>query len=94
MMPVDKSVPTKIPATDEFLWIMQFIAEMEDYSSEFRHQLRSLWTAFCLHQNIDVDTASYDSFTRELSEAIKSKMAEDEPFQFDAFDLFMGEYLC
>ena len=31
-----------------------------------RDRFRMLWTAYCLHHNLDVDTANYDSDLREL----------------------------
>ena len=59
-----------------------------------RDHLRMLWTVYCLHHNLDVDTASYDSDLRELWESV----AEDEEdtadwSDFDSFGNFMCRYL-
>lgn len=88
----------------EFQWILKFISEgassMEcttdsrPYSSVFRHQLQALWTSFCLRYNLDVDTAPYDICIRTIFEAVRKIIPAEEPFVFEAFDLFMGEYLC
>lgn len=54
-------------------------------------QFRSLWTAFCLHQNIDVDTSEYDSCLRHLWEFIQD---ETELWSdFNQFDMFMCKLL-
>ena len=64
-------------------------------SEIFRDLLRMLWTAFCLHQGIDVDTRDYD----ELLGRLWAKMEEAEDYSGDwadaaSFDIFMARYLC
>lgn len=93
-----------ILGADEFHWILKFVEGAEDvmdcttgaepYSSVFRHQLQALWTSFCLRHNLDVDTAPYDAGIRTIFDAVRKIIPADEPFEFKAFDLFMGEYLC
>lgn len=58
-------------------------------------QLRSLWTAFCLHNNLDVDTVEYDNILFEIWESVAST-EKDNAFwdDFCSFDVFMGFYLC
>ncbi len=50
-----------------------------------RAQLRALWTAYCLHQNIEVDTADYDMGLFMLWCAITGSSWDD----FEDFDGFM-----
>ena len=51
-----------------------------------RDQLRCLWTAYCFHHNLDVDTSGYDEDLNELWDAM------GEPNR-EGFDNFMCEYL-
>lgn len=46
----------------EFDFITEFIESSEDlYDRTTIFQLRCLWTAFCIHQGLNVDTCEYDS---------------------------------
>ena len=79
-------------------------AEME-YLKEFarqscfdeelsRDQLRCLWTAYCFHHGLDVDTSGYDNDLLGLWSAT----AEEEPETADwsdygSFENFMCRYL-
>lgn len=79
-------------------------AEME-YLKEFagqscfdeelsRDQLRCLWTAYCFHHRLDVDTSGYDNDLLGLWNAT----AEEEPETADwsdygSFENFMCRYL-
>ena len=77
----------------EFDYILQFIAGEECLDGEVvQEQMRSLWTAYCLHANYDVDTAPYDNNMRELWNAVYENSANPFP-DFDAFDTFMCKYL-
>lgn len=59
-----------------------------------RDQLRSLWTAYCLHNDLIVDTYTYDNDIMELW-SIVSLGEEDtaEWSDFDSFDNFMCAHL-
>lgn len=79
----------------ELDWMKQFAKESRFDEELARDQLRSLWTAYCLHYGYDVDTADYDRWLGELWAVV----SEDEPgtadwSDFESFDLFMGRYLC
>lgn len=50
------------------------------------NQLRCMWTAYCFHHNLDVDTSGYDEDLNELWDAM------GEPNR-EGFDNFMCEYL-
>lgn len=59
-----------------------------------RDLFRMLWTAYCLHYNLDVDTASYDSDLRELWEAVAAdEEGTSDWSDFDSFGSFMCRYL-
>lgn len=79
-------------------------AEM-DYLKEFarqgcfdeelsRDQLRCLWTAYCFHQRLDVDTSGYDSGLLDLWDTMAEEEAEKAGWSdYDSFDNFMCRYL-
>lgn len=84
----------------EFAYLLSFVKEGYFDSNKELTQLRSLWTAFCLHNNLDCDTARYDNRLMVVWE----KMLENETNRwatsevpgvpdYVAFDLFMGEEL-
>lgn len=54
------------------------------------NQLRSLWTAYCLHHDLEVDTKTYDADLMEVWQAA-SEDSSDTPdwSDFESFDLFM-----
>lgn len=66
------------------------------------HQLRALWTGYCIHNSVDVDTSKYDSklqeIEREASEMYgcpwnEAKDAVQAEKLLDEFDNFMCEDL-
>lgn len=50
-----------INRTAEFGYMKAFIVEGDFSDERYRAQLRALWTAYCLHQNLVVDTMDYDN---------------------------------
>lgn len=57
-------------------------------------QMVCLWTAFCLHHNLDADTYEYDTILRELWKAVVRN--EDDPAfwgGFSAFERALSQYL-
>lgn len=58
-------------------------------------QLRSLWTAYCLHQNLDVDTRMYDNDLMMIWETVEDTGEEDTMHwgNFDSFNDYMCEFL-
>ena len=84
--------------SEEYGYIVSFAQEAFDDNSEITwKQLRSLWTAFCLHQDIEIDTAIYDTYLLNLwwtlSGVIKGSTKKTVVEQ-DSFDRYMGEELC
>ncbi len=87
-----------IDKKEEFVAIKEAINDVElKRSGAATQQLRALWTAFAIHQDLEVDTAEYDSFLRELWQYITD--ADDNLHEayvgkgFEAFDNFMCEFL-
>lgn len=50
-----------INRTAEFGYMKAFIIEGYFENETEREQLRALWTAYCCHHNLDVDTMEYDN---------------------------------
>lgn len=72
------------------LKFLSTFAESTDFFCQLeRNQLRSLWTAYCFHADLEVDTASYDTILR----SIWGRMTvPDECLDFEnyeCFDMFM-----
>lgn len=58
------------------------------------HQLRSLWTAYCIHHDLEVDTSTYDADIRELWQAVSEEHSDNPDWSdFESFDLFMCDDL-
>lgn len=82
----------------ELSYILKFAVE-EDLSYEVcLNQLRSLWTAYCLHHDLTPDTSKYDAdialIWGVISENDTSPWNGDEgTHDFNLFDLSMGAYL-
>lgn len=75
---------------EEFEYMRKYAGGADFSTDVCREQLRSLWTAYCLHHGLDCDTSRYDSALMGLWEAV----AETEPdtadwSDFDSFDGFM-----
>ena len=80
----------------EFEYLIGFCQGLEEWGAsredlEFQ-QLRCLWTAYCFHANLDVDTAAYDQALSAVWEEVKGK--QDCFVTDEEFDSFMGELLC
>lgn len=81
-------------------WEFERMADFAMYSEYLddetcRDQLRALWTAHCLHYSLDVDTSGYDNDLLSLWNKIQETGAGADAWEgYDAFDLFMSEYLC
>ncbi len=78
---------------EELDFIIAFVEQAEDFGyDEPLAQLRALWTAYCIHKNLDVDTARYDSDLKLVYGAME--MNSSSPFEdFEKFDRFMCAWL-
>lgn len=85
---------TTVSRDAEFKFMVSY-AEQSCFDEDIcRDHFRTLWTAYCLHHNLDVDTAGYDSDLRELWEAVAADEEDTADWSgFDGFDKFMCAYL-
>lgn len=80
----------------EFAYLMEFVKESESLDESLTiNQLRSLWTAFAFHQNLDVDTKTYNSFMYLLWSEVNRKRPMSHKFinQYHRFYRTMSQYL-
>ncbi len=68
----------------EWLYLKAFVEQSDFSRDSYGNQLRCLWTAYCFHQDMTVDTKPYDNDLLELWNAIHSEKS---------WDSFMCEYL-
>ena len=76
----------------ELVYVKSFALGVDDWNDQlFLNQLRCLWTAYCFHQDMTVDTFTYDN---ELKQIWREMHGPDDTFEdFDKFYSFMAEYL-
>ena len=78
----------------EFEFLRAFIAESCFDTEVCRDQLRMLWTAYCLHHNLDVDTTGYDNDLLALWNRLEETGDGTSEWEdFDSFSNFMCAYL-
>jgi hypothetical protein len=59
-----------------------------------RDQLRCLWTAYCIHHDLEADTSRYDSSMKELWDAISQDEACTADWDgYDSFYCYLAKYL-
>lgn len=76
---------------DEYLYLKAFARESSFDEDASREQFRCLWTAYCFHQDLAVDTSEYD---RELLELWSTVYPACRRWgSFGDFDTFMCKYL-
>lgn len=78
----------------EYLYLKAYVEQSCFDEDICRDRLRMLWTAYCLHHELFVDTSEYD---RDLTE-LWSKMSEigdgtSDWNSYSSFDFFMCRYL-
>lgn len=89
-----ESMQDTISRKAEMEYLKEFVRQSCFDEELCRDQLRCLWTAYCLHHGLDVDTSGYDYDLMDLWNAT----AEDEPetadwSDYDSFDNFMCRFL-
>lgn len=79
----------------ELQFIVFFIAmNRDDWNDEsFKNRLRCLWTAFCEHFGLEVDTMLYDNAMRELKNTGIAPEDGSGTYFADDFENFMCEYM-
>lgn len=83
-----------IDRANEFSYLLQFVVRAFFEEALYRHQFRALWTAYCFHHGLEVDTSAYDDDLSQLWDVV-SEVGEDTPdwSDYDGFDKFMCRYL-
>lgn len=76
---------------EEFQYIRSFAVGSDMDVEICREQLRCLWTAYCLHQNFDVDTNVYDQHLCALWYTVSA--FEENPTVWDGIDEF-NNFMC
>ena len=83
-----------IDITAEFEFLTGYVANSYFDEEICRDHLRMLWTAFCLHHDLDADTHVYDCYLSELWERLKETGDGTSEWDgFDGFEDFMCAYL-
>ena len=60
-----------------------------------RNQLMALWTAYCIHNGLEVDTAIYDAVLLDLFNALSPEQKNELSCRrFSEFDDMMGAWLA
>ena len=80
-----------INRTAEFGYMKVFIVEGDFSDERYRAQLRALWTAYCLHHNLDVDTTEYDADLNGLWNIMHRTGNANGWENYSEFDDFMCE---
>ena len=89
-----EALESSISRRAEFEYLKTFICETSFDDDLSRDRLRMLWTVYCLHHGLDVDTGSYDSGLLELWDLTDTPDCDNADWHdFDSFDGFMCKYL-
>ena len=77
----------------ELDYVRSFARGVESWTDHIQlYQLRCLWTAYCFHQDMEVDTFSYDN---ELMQIWQSMCGAVEIFDsYEDFCNYMAEFLA
>lgn len=79
---------------DELAYLLRFANKSFSGTELFRNQLRSLWTAYCFHHELEVDTFEYDKNLALLWDIIPDDKSEiDKWASYEKFGNFMCQYL-
>lgn len=78
----------------ELSWINSFASEGFFNDGTSVNQLRALWTSYCLHHNLDVDTKDYDEDLRAIWQSLQSS-GSTLPYwdNYETFDDIMASDL-
>lgn len=76
--------------SQELQYIISFVEENCFDAEPAPSQLRSLWTTYCLHHDLDVDTNGYDHDLMVIWAQISNAEGDTACWNdFDSFDAFM-----
>lgn len=80
---------TMINRTAEIGYMKAFIIESDFAEDVYCVQLLSLWTAYCLHQSLEVDTMDYDDDLLSLWYAMNGTKGTCRWSSYSEFSQFM-----
>lgn len=84
-----------ISTSAEYKFLFDYAAKSCFDEGICRDRLRILWTAFCLHNHLDVDTSVYDRYLSMLWERVKETSDWHSVWDgSDWFENFMCAYLA
>ncbi len=81
---------------DDELKFMRGFAKSADFDYDNNYELKTLrilWTAYCLHKNLDTDTSKYDSKLSEIWEVLSGKSPLIRDAGFEKFNRYMCKHL-
>ena len=82
-------------SASELAFCKRFAVQLHDSSS--LKQLRTLWTAYCIHQDMRIDNLSYDRELLQVWQAIESascRYEAEEVKNLQAFSNYMAELVA
>ena len=88
-----KEYSSSINLRAEFKYLLDFAKSADFFYKAQRSQLRSLWTAYCFHADMDVDTRGYDEDLRQIWESLPENREEDSGEDFATFEKF-DDFMC
>ena len=89
-----EDLQTHISRVAEFDFMLSYVQESCFDEEICRDWLRMLWTVYCLHHGLEVDTSDYDNDLLELWNKLTETSDETSDWSdFSSFDHFMCTYL-
>jgi hypothetical protein len=89
-----EDLQTHISRVAEFDFMLSYVQESCFDEEICRDWLRMLWTVYCLHHGLEVDTSDYDNDLLELwSKLTETSDGTSDWSDFSSFDHFMCTYL-
>ena len=82
-------------SASELAFCKRFAVQVHDSSG--LKQLRTLWAAYCIHQNMSIDNLSYDRELLQVWHAIESvpyRYEAEEVKSLQAFSNYMAELVA
>ncbi len=93
---LDYKVNYCISQEAEMKYLKAFVQQSDFGEEIYKEQFRALWTAYCFHHDLDVDTDGYDEDLVELWRTVEANHNSEEGLSwggFGEFDSYMCAYL-
>ena len=79
---------------EEYNYLLKFTAGADFETGDLAEkQLRALWTAYCFHEDMNVDTTEYDAKLLTLYQQLPGKRDSCSWYDFEGFGRYMCEFL-